>query len=54
MNRKSVIWAVLKLYKWRLLLLALAILTALIIKNYTIADAKPSGGGAPNPNIDPL
>jgi hypothetical protein len=29
------------------------VLIALVAKNY-IADAKPVGGGAPNPDIDPL
>ena len=42
-----------KIYKWKLLLLALTVLVALVAKNY-IADAEPIGGGAPDPNIDPL
>jgi hypothetical protein len=56
MSRWAAIQAVLKIYKWRLLLLALAVLLAAIARNYTIAGdyARPSGGGAPNPNIDPL
>jgi len=56
MSRWAAIRAVLKIYKWRLLLLALAVLLAMIARNYTIADdyAQPPGGGAPNPNIDPL
>jgi len=53
MSKRSVIWAVLKIYKWKFLLLALTALVVLVAKNY-IADAKPEGGGAPNPDIDPL
>jgi len=53
MSKKSAVWAVLKIYKWKLLLLALTVFVALVAKNY-IADAKPVGGGAPNPDIDPL
>jgi hypothetical protein len=57
MSRWAAIRAVLKIYKWRLLLLALAVLLAVIAKNYTIAEGdnvRPPGGGAPNPDIDPL
>jgi hypothetical protein len=53
MSKRSAVWAALKIYKWKLLFLALTVLIALVAKNY-IADAKPVGGGAPNPNIDPL
>jgi hypothetical protein len=57
MSRWAAIRAVLKIYQWRLLLLALAVLLAVIARNYTIAEGdnvRPPGGGAPNPNIDPL
>jgi hypothetical protein len=57
MSRWAAIRAVLKIYKWRLLLLALAVLLAVVARNYTIAEgdyAQPPGGGAPDPNIDPL
>ena len=57
MSRWAAIRAVLKIYKWRLLLLALAVLLAVIARNYTIAegdDVQPPGGGIPNPDIDPL
>lgn len=52
MNKKAAILTVLRLYKWRLLLLALTTLIALVAKNY-IAGARPPGG-APDPDIDPL
>jgi hypothetical protein len=57
MSKWAAIRAVLKIYKWRLLFLALAVLLAVIARNYTIAegdDVQPPGGGAPDPNIDPL
>jgi hypothetical protein len=57
MSKWAAIRAVLKIYKWRLLLLALAVLLAVVARNYTIAEgdnAQPPGGGIPNPNIDPL
>jgi hypothetical protein len=53
MSKRSAVWAALKIYKWKLLFLALTVLIALVAKNY-IADAKPVGGGIPNPDIDPL
>jgi len=53
MSKRSAVWAALKIYKWKLLLLVLTALVVLVAKNY-IADAKPVGGGLPDPNIDPL
>jgi len=52
MSKRSAVWAVLKIYKWKLLFLALAVVVAVFTKNIVAAD-KPVGG-APNPNIDPL
>jgi len=52
MSKRSAVWAALKIYKWKFLLLALAIITAVFIKNVVATD-KPVGG-APNPDIDPL
>jgi hypothetical protein len=52
MSRWAAIRAVLKIYKWNLILLAIAIVAALFTKSIVAAD-KPTGG-APNPNIDPL
>jgi len=53
MSKRSAVWVALKIYKWKLLFLALSVLIALAAKNY-IADAKPVGGGLPDPDIDPL
>ena len=52
MNKRSAVWAVLKIYKWRLLLIVLTVVVAVFTKNIIAAD-KPVGG-APNPDIDPL
>jgi hypothetical protein len=52
MSKWAAIRAVLKIYKWRLILLVFAAIAALFVKNIIAAGAPP--GGAPNPNIDPL
>jgi hypothetical protein len=52
MSKWAAIRAVLKIYKWRLVLLAFAAVAALFVKNIIAADAPP--GGMPDPNIDPL
>jgi hypothetical protein len=52
MSKWAAIRAVLKIHKWNLILLAIAIVAALFTKSIVAAN-KPTGG-APNPNIDPL
>jgi len=52
MSKWAAIRAVLKIYKWRLILLVFAAIAALFVKNIIAAGAPP--GGAPNPDIDPL
>jgi len=45
-----------RLYKWRLLTLILALTILIISKNYAIATetVEPPPGSAPAPDIDPL
>jgi hypothetical protein len=52
MSKWAAIRAVLKIYKWKFILLAIAVVAALFARNIIAAD-KPTGG-APNPNIDPM
>jgi len=52
MSKWAAIRAVLKIYRWKLIVFVVAVITALLVKNITAADAPP--GGAPNPDIDPM
>jgi hypothetical protein len=52
MSKWAAIRAVLKIYRWKLIMLVVAVIAALFVKNITAAGAPP--GGAPDPNIDPM
>lgn len=55
MKRVNVIKAILKMYKWKLLTLALALAILLITKGNNIVGATNlPPGSVPTPNIDPL
>lgn len=54
-NGATAIKVVVKLYKWRILALALALIFLLFSRGSVIAEyVKPPPGSAPAPNIDPL
>lgn len=55
-NWATTIKLAVKLYKWRLLMLALTLAILLVTKGNILADeqAKPPPGSVPTPNIDPL
>lgn len=54
-NWATTIKVALRLYKWKLLALALALVILLYTRGSVIAESvKPPPGSAPNPNIDPL
>ncbi|MEM2592796.1 MAG: hypothetical protein QXI60_09435 [Thermofilaceae archaeon] len=55
-NWTRMIKTAIRLYKWRLLTLILALTILIISKNYAIATetVEPPPGSAPAPDIDPL
>jgi len=52
-SRRNAVWALVRIYKWKLLLIALTAIIAVILKS-TFADTQLPPGSVPTPNIDPL
>lgn len=55
MNWVTIVKTAIRLYKWRLLMLALALSIVLIVRgNVTVKAAQLPPGSGPTPDIDPL